>query len=142
MIALRISAGAQIIMAMLLLLQDTPLGSTIGAITAFGTFANLIVLIGLIYKIGRYTGTTDTTIQVMEKSIQAVTVTEEKILAQQQHHGEALARLEVESKNMYSDLRIVRDRQHDLANTLTGMTLRPIQLRPIHESRPEPEDRG
>jgi len=116
---------------MLLFLQDSAVNSTINGITAFGTFANLVVLIGLIYKIGRYTGTTDTTIQTMEKSIQAVTATEEKILSQQHHHGEALARLEVESKNMQSDLRTVRDRQHDLANTLTRMTLSPVQLKPI-----------
>lgn len=132
MIALRFSLAIQGITAMLLFLQDSAsVNSTINGITAFGTFANLVVLIGLIYKIGRYTGTTDTTIQTMEKSIQAVTATEEKILSQQHHHGEALARLEVESKNMQSDLRTVRDRQHDLANTLTRMTLSPVPLRPI-----------
>lgn len=139
MLALKITTGIQFTMALLLLVQESPLNTTIGAITAFGTFANLVVLVGLIYKVGRYTGTTDTTIQAMEKSITSVTVAEEKIQATQQHHGESLVRLETESRNMMADLRTVRDRQHEFANILTQFTLNPVRLKSLE--RRDAEDK-
>jgi len=134
-VSLKIYAVGQIAMAYLLFAQEAPLATTIGGITAFGTFANLVVLIGLIYKIGRYTGTTDQTIAGMRESISSLTKSEERIIATQDLHGIALSKLEVNSGNMQTDLRAVRDRQHDFASLLTRLTMERVELKPVRDSR-------
>lgn len=131
---LKISAASQAIMAAVMLFQENAnINTTIAGVTAFGTFANLVVLVGLIYKIGRYTGTTDQTIVGMEKSIAALTETEKGVVATQAVHSLALQKLQSDSSNMQSDVKTVRDRQHEFANILTQFTMQQINLKPMRD---------
>ena len=140
------SAVTQMLITIILLFQDSVTSGAVAFVTAFGTFANLVVLIGLIYKIGRYTGTTDTTITGMKESIAgvkvnlqehitSVTKADEQILLIQGKHGESLARLETQAANMERDILLVRDRQHDFANLLGRLTLDDVKLRQIPGGR-------
>lgn len=103
----------------------------LGGITMFGTFANLVVMFGLLYKIGRYTGTNDTTIASLKDgiaglkgSLQQYIEMNSAALAIQIRHGESLARLEAKWDSMDQELIRLRERQHDLANDLTRQSLR------------------
>lgn len=103
----------------------------LGGITMFGTFANLVVMFGLLYKIGRYTGTNDTTITSLKESITSLKGSLQQhievnsaALAIQGRHGESLARLEAKWDSMDQELIRLRERQHDLANDLTRQSLR------------------
>lgn len=92
---------------------------------------NALGIFLLLFKMGRYTGVTDTRITKLEECVVKSMHEDEKILDQLTRHGESLARLETDSNNMKADMRSVRERQHDLANSITKATLQPVILRPL-----------
>lgn len=87
-------------------------------------FLNGLGIFLLLYKAGRYTGTTDTRIDKLEECTVKSVHDNEKISEQLTRHGESLARLETDSNNMKMDIRSVRDRQHELANSLAKIPLK------------------
>ena len=110
-------------------------------IIAFGTAANFTMICVLAFKVGRYVGTTDSKIAAIQLDVLEVkgslgthfqydSTTDLQIQQTQVKHGEALARVEIECVTMQRDILIIRDRQHAMANSLTGAGLR-IDLKQI-----------
>lgn len=115
--------------------MQTDFSGFFSGIIAFGTVANFLAIGALVYRVGRYTGLTDSTIRAISKEVESLqselkghfaydAAVDSQIQMTQIKHGEALARVEVECTQMQRDILLMRDRFHTMANALTAVGLR------------------
>ena len=108
---------------------------TVGSIVAVLLFLNSLGIFALLFKVGKYIGETDRRMLTFEDTFRRVETSESKNTDTLRTHGESLIKIETDLTNVKSDVRLVRDRQHQLANVLSQVTLRPITLNRTIEGR-------
>jgi hypothetical protein len=133
--------GTQIMSTLGLLLLDTttaaaavtPSPITFTSLVAVITLLSSLGVFALLFKIGVFVGTAGQRITALEVDKTANALESKAISATLAHHGETLAVMTNDVQNIKKDLRVVRERQHDLANVMTQATLVPVRLKPIGE---------
>lgn len=132
LLSFSIILGAQIMYSILLIAESNDAATiTLSSIIAFTTLLNSIGVFGLLFKIGKYIGTTDARLQSLETKATGNTAEAKATSDVLMKHGESLARLETEVSSMVQDVRVVKARQHDLANIIMRVTMQPVELRQI-----------
>ena len=101
---------------------------TVGSIVAVLLLLNSLGIFALLFKVGKYIGETDRRLLTFEDTFRRVESSESKNTDTLRLHGETLIKIETDLTNVKSDVRLVRDRQHQLANALSQVSMRSITL--------------
>lgn len=104
---------------------------------------NSIGVFALLFRVGKYIGTTDTRLATLESLASQSNREYMEVSAALVKHGETLIKLETQMESLITEVKLVRQRQHDLANHINALGVS-VQLRPAiiaSESNEEKEGR-
>ena len=136
-----VTTGSQIMTTLGFLLLDatattavvtnSPVSSFFGMVVAVITLLSSLGVFALLFRIGLFVGTANQRLTTLEANKDANIEEVKGITTTLGRHSETLAVMTSDVHSIKQNLRIVRERQHDLANVLTQVTLKPVQLKPI-----------